>query len=80
MSFGRNFEFWGVGVAECKKTSILKTEFSSPLKIVFSAFHESVTRELVVNPLTKCADEQGRISLVKSESRTFHEGVMKLSA
>ena len=35
MSFGRNFEFWRVGVVECKKTSILKTEFSSPLKIFF---------------------------------------------
>ena len=35
LSFEEKCEFLGVGVAECKKTSILTTEFLSPLKAVF---------------------------------------------
>ena len=57
MSFGRNFEFWWVGVAKCKKTRILKIEFLSPLNIVFFfAFCELVTHEPIASLLAKCVD------------------------
>ena len=38
LSFEEKCEFLSVGVAECKKTRILKTNISSPLKTVFLHF------------------------------------------
>ena len=62
LSFEEKCEFLGVGVAECKKTRILKIDISSPLKTFFFCILQVSTRKLVASLLAKCANAQGRIS------------------